>query len=272
MLSSVNLKFYHHEPNIGDWFSLTVAQHYFSPNVIPCGNTQLNVPNIILVGSILQFADACSYICGAGFISHKPEYLLHTAPRSVNCVRGPLTGCLLEQQGVLHPHMYADPGILAPFIYPQNVWSCGGTVGLVAHSVDAGSPWVERCRKKGLKILNVFSPPETFFAELSECEAILSSSLHGIIFAHAYGKPALWIELSDKVIGDGFKFYDYYLSVGIKSEKVCRIRVSENTDPFEIVKWATVVSHTSLRAALQEAMDKTVRQLAHSQEPTGVLK
>jgi len=218
MLSSVNLKYYHHEPNIGDRLSLAVAQYYFSPNVVPHGDTELNVPNIVLVGSILQFADAYSYVCGAGYISNEPEYLLRIAPQSVNCVRGPMTGYLLDQQGLSHPHLYADPGILAPFIYPQSVRSCSRTIGLIPHYVDFDSAWVQRCRIKGLKIINPFSPPESFFAELNACEAILSSSLHGIIFAHAYGKPALWIELSDNVIGKGFKFYDYYLSL---FKKIC---------------------------------------------------
>jgi len=53
-----------------------------------------------------------------------------------------------------------------------------------------------------------------------------------------------------------------YLSVGAKFENVRRVRIADNTDPFEIVKWATVVSHAHLHTALQEAMDKTVRQLA----------
>ena len=259
-LESVNLKFYQKYPNVGDQFSLAVAQHYFSSNTTPCDESALTVPNVMLIGSFLHYADACSHICGAGFIAMDPKYMLRAEPKSVNCVRGPLTGHLLEKQGIMCPRLYADPGILAPVIYPQHAPPCH-KIGLIPHYVDANSPWIEGCRKKGVKVIDVLSSLDKFFAEMSQCEMILSSSLHGIIFAHAYGKPALWIEMSDGIIGDGFKYYDYYLSVGVRPEKVRRIRITENTDPYEIAKSATIEEHVELHTSLEEAILKTIRQL-----------
>ena len=50
--------------------------------------------------------------------------------------------------------------------------------------------------------------------EITSCMRIVSSSLHGIIVAHAYGIPALWVQ-NNYVDTDGFKFYDYFSSVDI---------------------------------------------------------
>jgi pyruvyltransferase len=265
-LESVNLKFYQKLPNVGDQFSLAAARHFFSPNVVACNETPMTAANLILLGSFLQYADACSYVCGAGFISAEPRYLLKAAPRSVNCVRGPLTGYLMEKQGVRNPEVYGDPGILAPMLYPQSTQPCC-RFGIVPHYADADSPWIQRCRQMGLKVIDVLSGPDRFFAEMNQCQVILSSSLHGIIFAHAYGKPAVWIELSDRVIGDGFKFYDYYLSVDVKPRQVRRVRIRGNENPYEVAKLATLQSHAKLHGPLEAAISKTVQQLNRHPSP-----
>ena len=56
-----------------------------------------------------------------------------------------------------------------------------------------------------------------------ETSGILSTSLHGIILAQAYGLPSRWCIISKstsgQVPGDGMKFYDYFLSVGVRNHE-----------------------------------------------------
>ena len=50
--------------------------------------------------------------------------------------------------------------------------------------------------------------------EILSCRVIVSSSLHGIIAAHAYGRPAYWLKASDLPLGDDLKYHDYFASIG----------------------------------------------------------
>lgn len=255
---AIKLKYFQKYPNAGDRFSKIVAQHYFSPVIIPYDNRPLTEPNLLLLGSILEWSDAMSHVCGTGLISSDSK--LCTPPKYINCVRGPLTAYFLEKQGIHATSLFGDPGILAPSFFPQNKPS-GIKIGIVPHYKDSTSPWLDYCRQLGILIIDSLSPLDEYFENLMRCEIILSSSLHGIIFAHAYGKPALWIELSDNVIGNGFKFFDYYLSIGVSPEKVTRLRISDKVDPYESAKFATVADHSELLLSMEAAIRKTKSQL-----------
>lgn len=56
---------------------------------------------------------------------------------------------------------------------------------------------------------------EDVLNQMLSCEQIISTSLHGVIVGHAYGIPTIWIKHND-IDTDGFKFKDYFDSVGIK--------------------------------------------------------
>lgn len=55
---------------------------------------------------------------------------------------------------------------------------------------------------------------EKVVGEILACEYVLSTSLHGVIIAHAYKIPSLWIR-KGYIDTDGFKFHDYFTSVDI---------------------------------------------------------
>ena len=52
------------------------------------------------------------------------------------------------------------------------------------------------------------------------CETIASSSLHGLIAADSFHIPNLWIKLSNRIIGNDFKYHDYYSSYGLEQSFV----------------------------------------------------
>ena len=66
-------------------------------------------------------------------------------------------------------------------------------------------------------MIDVFSETVEFIQQVSQCEMILSSSLHGLITADALKIPNRWIKLSDKIRGNDYKFADYYSAFGLKN-------------------------------------------------------
>lgn len=250
---AIYLKHFTKFPNIGDKFSLLLAEKTFSQKIITCNESPLKTKNLILVGSIMHWADEHSIVCGAGFIAQHVK--LRQKPSLIISVRGPLTAEKLREQGINCANRYADPGVLAAKIFSGKA-ETKHPIGFIPHYWDLSSPFTEYCRHLGICIINVQDDPNDFFNQMRECEVLFSSSLHGLIFAHSFGKPALWLEVSNKVIGDGFKFYDYYSSLGIKPENVVRqiIRPDQLPNPMVLRDKATFYSQSALISNVEESL------------------
>ena len=180
----------------------------------------LNDENYLIIGSILNHADDKSVVWGAGFISE--EKVLKRKPSKILAVRGPLTRKKLLDQGVDCPEIYGDPVLLLPRFYNPKIEK-RFKLGIVPHEVDQDNEWLKKIKDEEIKIINIKQKGLKFVDEVLECEKIASSSLHGLIVSDAYNIPSTWLEFSDKVIGKGFKFRDYFASVGRKDKKPLRI-------------------------------------------------
>ena len=166
----------------------------------------------LAIGSILGIASNRAEVWGSGFLFEYEK--LTEAPQVIHAVRGPRSRARLLAQGIGCPEIYGDPALLFPYFFNPSV-AKKYPIGIVPHYSDKGHPWFERQRGlPGVHILDVEGGIEEFVREVKSCERIVSSSLHGLICADAYGVPNLWVEVSDQVDGGSFKFTDYYESVG----------------------------------------------------------
>jgi pyruvyltransferase len=210
------LKQFTQVPNAGDAASHFVVSRLLQTDVQVIGPGEATSENLLAIGSILHWADSKSIIWGTGFISRDAP--LRARPASILAVRGHLTRLRLVEMGIECPNLVGDPGVLiSDFVPPAKQRD---RVGLVPHFVDMNSDFVSRAREQGLMIIDPGSPLLEYLAALTSCKQILSSSLHGLIFAHAYGIPACWVTISDKVVGQGYKFFDYYSAIGFQQNDV----------------------------------------------------
>jgi hypothetical protein len=160
---------------------------------------------VLGAGSILGIAGGeGNYVWGSGYIEDgqwfnpKLRYL---------AVRGRLTRGRLPAKWQKLP--LGDPGILASLVYPVS-GKKSGKVGVLPHYVDAGLPLIKKLRRdERFVVLDAHWSPTKVAEEIAQCRLVLSSSLHGLVFADSFGVPCARLRLSDKLTGGEFKFADY---------------------------------------------------------------
>ena len=166
-----------------------------------------------IIGSGLSTIKPNQVVWGMGFIDGTTSAPNNPGP--IYAVRGPKSRRRLLEAGIGCPEVYGDPAILYPLIYWPKI-EVSHEFGVIQHcrEVDVIPPPKVSSGKSVINI-DVRSDINKFVDQILSCRVIISSSLHGIICAHSYGIPAFWVKASDLPVGDDFKFYDYFSSLGI---------------------------------------------------------
>ena len=127
----------------------------------------------------------------------------------LHALRGPLT--LARCEHVQTSPCLGDPGLLAELLLDGVPGKRYG-IGVIPHLADREhrdvQAFVEETRHA--RLLDVTSPVADLLAEIARCDAVLSTGLHGLIFADALGVPNRWVTASGALIGGRHKFDDYY--------------------------------------------------------------
>ena len=194
--------FWFQHPNCGDTLGPTILQHFL-------GKVEYSEepPRIISVGSIITQAKEGDIIWGAGLIRD----VFITLPKvEVLVLRGPLTAHRCN----LNTDVYGDPAILMPLIYKPK---CDKIYkrGYVPHYADRDIFHQTHKLAEDEIFIDIVAPYKEVIDKICQCEEIISTSLHGIVLAEAYGIPAIYHKsYSGEVIGGAFKFLDYLLGTG----------------------------------------------------------
>lgn len=159
-----------------------------------------DIPHYVCCGSILSHANYLSTVWGAGF--GKPEDIHSLGYANIKMVRGFETAKLLDREF----DIVGDPALLMPMFYsPAKTNS--HKVGVIPHWQDARL-FIEKF--PDCHFINPFQEVRSFIDDVTSCEIILSSSLHGLIIADAYGVPNIWVKTERT---NEFKYNDYYSTV-----------------------------------------------------------
>ena len=163
----------------------------------------------VAIGSVINRVTNDAQVWGTG--SFGPEPPRQVNPRAIyHAVRGPLTRARILDRGCECPRIYGDPALLAPLYFQDDIQKDTDIGIAIRWSDDA---WKGLNVGNGVKLIDFgTSDVEGTLQQLLSCKKIITSSLHGLIIADAYGIPSAWLS-STSPKGGEFKFYDYFLSV-----------------------------------------------------------
>lgn len=194
-------------PNFGDALAPLLLKHFTGVKV------EWRSPSraaVVSIGSVLEHLTTAydGYIVGSGKLqrSTKPKLPLAT----ILALRGPLTA-----RGVPGDYAIGDPGLLADeLVGPQDKqWD----VGILPHWKDTELvPRFQKLIRKGkIKVINPADDPLVVIKQIGACRKLVTSSLHGMIVADAFGGIPRRVEVSSALNKEGgdYKFLDYSASI-----------------------------------------------------------
>lgn len=236
----MNLYYWKGKKNFGDLLSSLLLTRFARLN------SEWSEPQdaeLVIVGSILEHLpeDWGGVIAGAGKLHEKTKVKFPNA--KILALRGPLTA-----KGLKGNFVVGEPGLLADELVPLEDKEYN--LGIVPHWTDTKLEHNPIFKQFNPKIIRVGDDPLKVISEIGKCKKIVSSSLHGIVLADAFGIPRR-IELSPRMLshphqeGGLFKWMDYSASINKKLEigvtqeadrNVIADKQSELFDVFEELK------------------------------------
>lgn len=199
--------------NFGDYISLKLVERIVGEPVKTFQRKPANNPKKLLaLGSILSFADDGDVIWGTGLNGKLPDKASYRFKKlDVRAVRGPITRAFLQNTfSIPVPEVYGDPALLFPYLFPEFTKSKEPLYDyiVIPHYTEL------HLFPRGLysNVIYPTDPWDLVVKAILQSKFVISSSLHGIIIAEAYGIPARMLRVTETE--PLLKYNDYYRGSG----------------------------------------------------------
>lgn len=219
--------------NAGDLLNICILKNLFDVKVECSGYLSANMIGIgsclgecqyssVMARRLRQLVFPCKtqYVWGTGFMYEEQENERKFSNKRLKfkAVRGNLTKKRVEK---LLGHdigeiPLCDGGILTSNMFPIPPVK-KYRLGIIPHYKEQDEPVFQKLLSfnDDSVIIDLKKEPMSVYKQIGQCELIISSSLHGLIIADSFGIPNLHVRVTDKLMGDGFKFRDYYSGYGL---------------------------------------------------------
>ncbi|MCK9154708.1 MAG: polysaccharide pyruvyl transferase family protein [Paludibacteraceae bacterium] len=212
--------------NVGDQLTPYLVEKISGKKCVFCDQNS-RVLKYVVVGSILNWEIKNAVFWGTGIADSKDNIGI----KDIRSVRGYISKTAAMNFGNdCYTASVGDPALILPKIYSSDVKKTN-SLAIVPHYIDL-EYFVSKFGSR-IRIINPLQSVENFIDEICSCESILSSSLHGLIIAEAYGVKTRWVKFGNRIGGDGTKFRDHYSSINTVQE--C-LDLSEFNGKFEEIE------------------------------------
>lgn len=277
MRKSLNV-YYAKVPNMGDLLNVAIIERLFGYKVhrhtfltgelsaIGSGLGQFTLrdnPFVAMAERISGFLFPTVTIWGTGFVCYKQKDTpFYRRNMKFAAVRGELSKKRVEN--ILGRKMdipTGDAGILASYLLPEPVEK-KYSVGIIAHYKEQDEPIFQQLMNAypNSLFIDVRQTPDAVIHQIASCECIISSSLHGLIIADSLNIPNIHIKVSDKLLGDGFKFDDYYSAYGLEHPML-----DLNKEDMPTLEW--VKAHYPITKEMVDTMKQDMIQAFPFEHP-----
>ena len=236
-------------PNAGDQLNVYIMKRLFHIDIV-CADSPLN-SDIVGIGSCLDrfyydnnfkirvsqvlHQKTVIHVWGTGYLFEHEEKKHRFFRKMVfHALRGELSKKRVEKntRKTLGAIPLCDGGILTSELFDHRIEK-EYELGIIPHFREQDEPLFQEMKRISKKsvLINLREDPIKVCEKIGSCDYILSSSLHGLIIADSFHIPNLHIKVSNKPLGDGFKFRDYYSGYGLNTGTVdANIRIPSLND------------------------------------------
>lgn len=194
-------------PNFGDELTVELARRLFRTE---CTWASPSRSEMIGAGSTLEMvqelrAPSGLKVWGSGFMKDKDRY--DRPDFDFYAVRGYHTLSRIDSDREV---AIGDPGLLASLVYERSE-TVAGRIGIAYHHSQKRQVLADaRFDAPRFKLIDPLRNPTEVIKDITSCEFVFASSLHGLIIADSYGVPNTWATLGSSNNNDCYKFEDYY--------------------------------------------------------------
>ncbi|MBS0585487.1 MAG: polysaccharide pyruvyl transferase family protein [Verrucomicrobia bacterium] len=193
--------------NFGDHISHYIVERIVGSPITIFQKTDIVPKRLLAVGSLLGAARQNDVLWGTGMNGKiKPEDYQFTN-LDIRAIRGPLTRkFVMDNFQISCPDIYGDPGLLFPYLFPEFTRNPEPSIDvlIIPHYSE------ERLFPKSAynHVVYPTEPWDQVIRKILDSKFVISSSLHGLIIAEAYGIPARYLRVTENE--PLLKYQDYY--------------------------------------------------------------